>query len=31
MQIENLADNLPMTVELHQIEEIRKAMARPVV
>jgi len=31
MQIENLADDLSVTVELHMIEEISKAMPCPVV
>ena len=31
MQVEHLANNLPLTVELDEIEEIRETMPSPVV
>lgn len=31
VQVEHLADDFPLTVELKQIEKIRKAMTRPIV
>ena len=31
MQVEDLTHDLPLTVELNEIEEIRKAMTCPVI